>query len=92
MGFLVDYRGCAWGCWSGALFFAQRIVCTVLYLPSLITTVSWPGCLRMWTAIVAVGYIYCADGSAVCQKEDGREKGSALEAVAFILRAQQMTV
>lgn len=33
----------------------RRRVCTVWYLPSFMTTVSWPGCLRMWTAMAAVG-------------------------------------
>jgi hypothetical protein len=32
-------------------------VCTILYLPSLMTTVSCPGCFRMWTAIVVVSSI-----------------------------------
>lgn len=38
----------------GKLFsFSQLQICTLEKLPSFMTTVSWPGSLRIWTAIVA---------------------------------------
>jgi hypothetical protein len=51
----VDYGGCSWVCWSGGLFLGTVKFTVDFYLPSFITTVSCPGCLRMWTAIAAVG-------------------------------------
>ena len=65
------------GCVGQVLSSFRCEISTVLYLPSFITTVSWPGCLRIWTAIAKEGVMQWRQAQVWDSQEDCRREVAA---------------